>query len=133
MSKSKLFKAFHFFHKHAGYKVGYRARGALTLARAELWAVEQGYKFKEEPDPEVDISWMSQAYKRRYKDGELECIGIVLTDKWDNSLGYSLWGIVDADYNHKRVIQAEIALEALNNVITQYETIPHAMRLVACA
>ena len=38
----QLVEAFRFFHEHAGYVVGLRAVGALSLARAELRAKKLG-------------------------------------------------------------------------------------------
>ncbi|MBK6942645.1 MAG: hypothetical protein IPH13_20910 [Planctomycetes bacterium] len=103
-----LRRAYRFFHEHAGYCVGRRAKGALDLARAERNAANMGYTFSEEADFDADLSFMDA----KEREQEHECIGMVCRDADGNVLA-SLWGIVDADANYRRVVRAELALEAL--------------------
>jgi hypothetical protein len=42
---SKIVEAYKFFREHAGYIVGRNGVGALSLARDEAWAQEQGITF----------------------------------------------------------------------------------------
>ncbi len=103
-----LRRAYRFFHEHAGYCVGRRAQGALVLAHAERDAASAGFTFSEEADAHADLSWMEADEAAK----DHECIGMVCRDADGNVLA-SLWGIVDADANYRRVVRAELALEAL--------------------
>lgn len=51
--------AFRFFHEWAGYCVGERAIGALSLVRAERQAHDAGHSFEWSIDPEIDSSEFS--------------------------------------------------------------------------
>ena len=107
---TKLERAFHFFFENAGYIVGQRAACALSLARAEQYAEDNDWKAVWEWDDDADLSWMSDDERQQ----EHEVLGCVLKDAAGNVLA-SLWGIVDADSNYRRVIEAELAAEAKHN------------------
>ena len=107
---TKLERAFHFFFDNAGYIVGQRAACALSLARAEQYAEDQDWTAEWVNDDDADLSWMSEEERQQ----EHELLGCVLKDAAGNVLG-SLWGIVDADCNYRRVVEAELAAEAKHN------------------
>jgi hypothetical protein len=101
-------KNFEFFFKHAGYIVGERAKGALNLARAEQYAEERGWSFDWTWDDNADSSWMDE--KERERDHE--ALGCILRDE-NGEVIESLWGIFDPDENYRRVVQAELASQAM--------------------
>jgi len=103
-----LRERFAFFQEHAGYIIGERARCALHLARAELAAEDSGWAVEWEWEQDIDDSWMSEA--ERAKDHEWTCA--LLKDAGGNVLA-SLGGICDADRTYRRVVEAELADEAL--------------------
>jgi hypothetical protein len=70
-------------------------------------ARELEWSFEWEYDHDVDLSWMSAAERKR----DHEVLGCILRGA-DGEVLESLWGIVDADANYRRTIQAELALEA---------------------
>lgn len=69
---------------------------AKNLARAEAEASARGWRCEWEGDP----------------DGELEALGAVLRDQ-DGHVLVDRWGIVDPSRDAKRVVEAEMALEIL--------------------
>ena len=97
--------SYQFFKQNAGYVVGRRAEGALALARAERWARSTGsVRFRWVDD--INADW----------DAELQ-EGCVLERQCPECGSWtceaSLWGIVDADADYRRVVEAELALEVL--------------------
>jgi hypothetical protein len=116
---NELARAYRFFRDNAGYIVGERARCALSLARAERDAKEQGIAFRWEWDSDADLSWMSDA--ERQQEHEVEgCIAYIPcpdhgADCKHATVLASLWGIVDADSNYRRVVEAELALEVTDS------------------
>jgi hypothetical protein len=113
-------RAFRFFAEHAGYVVGERAKGALALARAERDASEAGVEFVWEYDDDADYSWMNEEEAAREHTVErvravLPCDEHGIDCKHARTLG-SLSGIFDADANYRRVIEAELALEASDEI-----------------
>jgi hypothetical protein len=101
---------FRFFQKHAGYVRGQRAAGALALARAEREADRRGWTTEWDHDPEPDLSFMTP--RERKQEHEVLCA--VLKDR-DGKPLTSLCGIVDADRTYGRIVEAELALEALGS------------------
>lgn len=102
-----LRRAFKFFHANAGYIVGERAKGAISLARAEQEASSRGWNYEWKPDEIGAQEWYCQC-------GCVpeEVLGCILRDEEGNILA-SLWGIGDPDRNYRRVVEAELASEAL--------------------
>ena len=104
----QLRKKIDFFLKHAypntPRNVGLKA--ARNLAEAEKFAEDAGWK----------VSWNYDQEPYDMGDAETEPPSEVLTaallDADDNVLG-SLGGIGDPDNNYKRVVEAELALEAM--------------------
>lgn len=102
---------YRFFRQHAGGTVGRNAETAYHLARAEEYAADRGWRFDWEPDQDPDLSWCACA------DGKVSHSHEVLICTLRDSAGKvlaSLGGIVDADRNYGRVIEAELASEALS-------------------
>jgi hypothetical protein len=113
-------RAVDFFFKNAGYSYGPgetpeqgRRRGAIALAKAEQEATARGWHVKWEEDPE---GWDSLGDID--PDDVRELLSAVLYDSEGNVLG-SLGSIVNPDRNYGRVIEAELALEALPSKVTK--------------
>lgn len=118
-----LIRAYQFFFKHAGYVVGRRAEGALDMACAERAARDAGIVFVWAPDDDADASFVETWDPKQQKE-------------WHASEHYAEWcrvvrpcpehgadcrhaetlaslsGIWDADATYRRVVEAELALEA---------------------
>jgi hypothetical protein len=113
-------EAFRFFLANAGYaSPPGRAACGKMLADAEQWAKDNGLETLWEPEPEPDLSWMSDAERKREHDIEMarivrECPRHGMKCQHAETLA-SLGNIVDADGNYRRVIEAELALEAFAN------------------
>lgn len=108
-------RAVAFFLKHAGssYSPGEtpeqgKKRGATALAKAEQEATARGWTVEWEQDPE-GMDTIGDIDPETVK----EILIAVLYDEQGNVLG-SLGGIVNPDRNYGRVVEAEMALEALS-------------------
>lgn len=119
-----LRRAYRFFREHAGYVVGENAKGALHLAKAERAASDAGVVFLWEQDNDADWSWMDAGEVK--EPHEVECCAAVLpcpqcrpeiaaTCRHTSVLA-SLCGIFDADNNYRRVVEAELAMESLDEI-----------------
>jgi hypothetical protein len=116
-----------FFFENAGWsydpkkesaQVG-RMSCARDLAKAEKIAEQLGWEVEWEWDNDIDDSWMSP--EEQAKDHEWLCARLMD----GNTVLEALGGIVDADANYRRVIEAELAAEALARL--------NAMRISAFA
>jgi hypothetical protein len=87
-------KQVHFFKRAAGR--GTTRRQAVALARAEAESHARGWRAEWEGDP----------------DGEVEAWGAVLRDEYGHVLAQK-WQIKKGDRATKRVVEAWLALEAL--------------------
>jgi hypothetical protein len=106
--------ALDFFYENAGW--GYRPdqetpeegrwRGAETLAEAEAWAKDVGYTFTWRDDWDGDHSDYESG------SGPESCEMVTLYDQDDNVIG-SLGCIDDATEDYRRVVEAELAYEAM--------------------
>lgn len=126
--KRKLREAWQFFHEHAGYVVGRRAIGAMSLARAEALFEDADAaglaRIRWEDDPYADASWLEQPEFAReleqYRDGDMSCESALLEVREDEDEPWqcvgSLGGIFDADDDYRRVVNAELASEALADI-----------------
>jgi len=112
-AQDHLKKNAEFFYKHAAYSYGPgqtkrqgRMEGAMKLARAEREAEERGWK--------VEWEYDETPYDMGDAETEMpnEVLVAVLKDANNNVIG-SLSGIGDPDDNYRRVVEAELALEAL--------------------
>lgn len=113
-----LIRDVRFFRGHAGGVVGRATQGALDLARAEREMKKRGWVVTWEPDSDADLSWMDDDERSRPHE-------IFVAVLWDRDpTGHaraagkakilaSLGGIVDADAAYARVVEAELASEAL--------------------
>lgn len=130
--------AFRFFLEHAGYVVGEHAKSAAQLARAEAEGARRGYSVSWEADDYADLGdhaeWCSgyradlarQEHRPvesgRTYGGSPTCPGhfseyAYVVDSEGNRLeqiGASLGGILDAHCTYRRVVSAELLLEALS-------------------
>jgi len=117
-----------FFYEWAGYshspKIETPEQGRLRCARelAEVEAIGHrlGYEFEWEWDECPDLSWMSD--EERERDHEVLCCRIVDPENPRYSLA-SLCGITDPDRNYRRVIEAELASEAIAELDHEIETL----------
>ena len=105
-------KAYEFFRKNAGGIVGELAIYAAELARAEDWAQRSAMEFEWVADDNPDRSWESDVgysgpgeYSACLLKRECPCCGRMETIE-------SLWGIVHADNDYRRLVEAELALNA---------------------
>jgi hypothetical protein len=122
---NNVLPAFRFFQEHAAGIVGETAKTALALARAEYsarWVYRLEFVWRHDDD--ADWSWMDQdCFKgEREKDHEVEwcaCYRVTTCGECgheERALLVSLGGIFDADATYRRVVEAELALEALERV-----------------
>lgn len=118
----KLRERFRFHLEHGGYCTPPgRAACALDAARAEERAEELGIEFVWQAEEHADTSWLEQdEFTRelaRWNRGEMSCewARAMLGDETLASLG----GIFDADTSYKRVINAELASEAIATLTSE--------------
>jgi hypothetical protein len=104
MLTKDLQSRYRFFKERAGYRVGFRAAGALELARAEVKAERYGFTFDWSDDDQLAEAFDGKEY-REYPAEICVCEdrGEVLA---------SLCGIIEASCEYRRVVEAELALEA---------------------
>jgi hypothetical protein len=107
-----LIKDVRFFRAHGGGVVGEATKGALDLARAEREMQRRGWTVEWVPDDAADWSWMDQPGFERERERDHEVYGAILKDRDGEQLA-SLWGIFDPDKHYMRVVEAELASEAL--------------------
>jgi hypothetical protein len=117
-----------FFYEHAGF--GYdpktetreqgRIRCAVELADAEATGRRLGYGFEWEYDSDPDLSWMSA--EERQLEHEVLCCRIPDPENTRYSLA-SLCGITDPDRAYRRVVEAELAQEAIGALDREIETL----------
>jgi hypothetical protein len=115
-------RAVSFFMKHAGssYMPGKetraqgKRRGAIKLAKAEAEASARGWTVEWEHEQDPDLSWASE----EDRDGISENLSAVLKDEHGHvlsSLGNITFGYDSmVNRNYRRVVEAELALEALH-------------------
>ena len=117
-----------FFYLNAGYshdpktetaEQG-RIRCAVSLAKAEEIGQRLGYQFEWEFDECPDLSWMSD--EDREQEHEVLCCRIPDPKNPRYSLA-SLCGIIDPDSKYRRVIEAELASEAIAELDKEIETL----------
>jgi hypothetical protein len=109
MVADSLRRSFRFFHGRTG-QVGWEAAVAIKYARAELHARANGWRCEWVDDPD---GMPADGLCSCGCGHEIEaCEGCILYDEDGKTLG-SLWAIWDADGNYKRIVEAELALEAM--------------------
>lgn len=117
-----------FFYQNAGYSYDPktetaeqgRLRCAKELADTETVGQRLGYVFEWEFDEYPDLSWMSD--EEREQDHEVLCCRIPDPENTRHSLA-SLCGITDPDSRYRRVIEAELAAEAIADLDREIETL----------
>lgn len=117
-----------FFYDHAGYcydskretEEQGRIRCAKQLAEAESIAARLNYEYEWDWDECPDLSWMDE--EERAKEHEVLCCRIVDPSNRKYSIA-SLCGITDPDSNYRRVIEAELASEAIAELDREIETL----------
>ena len=110
-----LIRAYRSFVANAGYVVGHRAECALNLARAEQCARDNDWNAEWERDADGCIGCDCGNANCKCNSGEPhEVLGCVLKDSDGNHLA-SLWGICEPDNAYRRVVEAELAAEAMAN------------------
>jgi len=111
-------EAYQFFLEHAGYATPPgREACAFELAYAEQYAKQCGWAYQWEDDPEPDLSW-AIAEENGY---EIETVEMVtLYDQGGKWLD-SLCGITDATREYRRVVEAELAANAMGDAL-EYHT-----------
>ena len=111
---SAMVRAYFFFRQYGGGVVGEDALRSWRLARAEEYADAQEWTFTWEYDPSPDLSWCDDCAKRSHlRPGHEhpEVFTCLLRDESGKALA-SL-GSIEGDRNYRRVVQAELALEAM--------------------
>lgn len=114
----RLKEPFRFFSENAGYAVGRRAIGALALARAEQWAEENDVRFDWEYDEAYEEYADAQGDHAGWCSKERQGIPHTHRVLWcgarkGNDILASLAGIIDPDWKYSRVVEAELAFEAM--------------------
>lgn len=129
---STLYKRYRFFKQYAGWRVGHSTEEALALARAEQWAEDHDLEYEWNWDDEGDLGdhayWCKEARRfeaRRntagdymyYARDECPCTHDVeyCVATYHDEVKASLSGIIDADRIYRRVVEAELALEAMQD------------------
>lgn len=117
-----LIRDMRFFREHSG---GSSRRG-LDLARAEREASRRGWVVTWEPDNDADLSWMDDEQRKESHEVYVAVLWdtdpSAFSETWGRSrraqehVLASLGGIVDPDQKYMRVVEAELASEALARV-----------------
>jgi hypothetical protein len=127
-AKQALSPAEFFFYENAGYSYDPKTQTpeqgriacAKALAEAEAVGKRLEYSFEWDWDECPDLSFMSD--EEREQEHEVLCCRIVDPETARYSLA-SLCGIVDPDHNYRRVIEAELASEAIAELDKEIETL----------
>jgi hypothetical protein len=130
-TQSNLYRRYRFFKENGGYCVGSRAISAVALARAEQWAEDNDIDYTWEWDTDGDLgdhacwcrderrreagysSFGMPESQRRLGQCAHEIEACVL--EYQGEVLASLCGIIDADRTYRRVVEAELALEAMQD------------------
>jgi hypothetical protein len=110
-------RAYDFFRQQAGGVVGRNAEGAWQLVKAEKEAEERGWTVEWEPEQDPDTSWMNDEELKEARSGGIEILSALLRDENGEvlaSLGEI--AILRGDQKYPRVVEAELALEALSEM-----------------
>lgn len=108
-----------FFYDHAGYSYDPktetseqgRERGAVALAAAETWALDNGYYFDWIEDQNGCSGCGCGSDDCACATGAAhETLGCIMRSDTDSHL-QSLWSICGADAAYRRVVEADLALE----------------------
>ena len=115
--RAGLIRDVRFFREHVGGVVGEAERGGLALTRAERYAADHGWTVVWEDDPDADWSWMTE---REQKQPHEVYVALLYdrdpadrTSRLRPRILASLGGIFDPSPQYRRVVEAELALEAM--------------------
>lgn len=118
--QSSLVKAYRFFKANAGYIVGQASQFALQMARAEIAArntdVIYTWGFDDYCDDSFVDTWDNTGKARKQWDAQDHACEYCDLHDADGNLLASLCGIWDASADYRRVVQAELALEAIDAI-----------------
>jgi hypothetical protein len=109
-----------FFFKHAGYAYDPKTetptqgkwRCARELAAAERYAQRNGWQYEWVDDPDWDGKTLC-CHEEPQCPPPHEVLGCVLRGAEGRSVLASLWSIGDPSPEYKRVVEAELAFEAM--------------------
>jgi hypothetical protein len=108
-------EAYRFFRQHAGGVVGRNAVVAWQLTLAEEWAETHAVSYRWEEEEEKDLSWCDcgqcENHEVLYVVLEAACPGCDQPE-----VLASLGNIVDSSREYGRVIEAELACEAMGQL-----------------
>jgi hypothetical protein len=110
-----------FFYDHAGYSYGPnekpedgRIRCAKELSEAESIAARKQWSYAWEWDDSGCSGCDCKSPECKCSTGEEhETLGCILLDEHGKHMPFSLWGICGATNDYRRVVEAELASEAL--------------------
>lgn len=125
-AKTTLYARYKFFKENGGGIVGEQAKSALLLARAEEWLhshdeLDVIWQYDDDADGgPSDWGWSAKDVEKWDKT-EHEVEWCHITD--GNDVLASLSGIWDATREYRRVVEAELALDAMD----LYEATPESL------
>ncbi len=115
--KAATLEAFAFFREHAGGVVGAHAQCALLLARAEVEGKMRRWVFEWTEDPTGCAGCECESKVCPCSSGEAhETLSVVLRTAPGGPALTSLNGICGATATYRRVVEAELASEALHDI-----------------
>lgn len=113
---NRIIDAYLFFRANAGGIVGENAKGALAMARAERYAMEHNWEYYWEDDPEgcigADCGETESCDHACCQGKPHTCLHCQLVTPAGTVLA-SLGSICEPTYKYRRVVEAELALEAM--------------------
>lgn len=115
-----LLERYRFFHRNAGYVVGRRAASALALAKAELLLEQYDLHVAWDIDEFADDSFVDTwepAAKKAWRSREHYAWVAMCKNPYGAVLACTS-GIFDPDEDYRRVVAAELALEAYPKIAT---------------
>lgn len=120
LDRRVLRKQWQFFRLHGASRIGFNGSDALALARAEMHAQNEGWDVRWTEDEGADWDWMDDSKANEPHEAfcadlfgpepePCECCG----NQARRPLLASLCGIFDPSDEYRRVVAAELALEAM--------------------
>ena len=121
--RNDLRKRFRWFLPRVGGIFGQRAKTAIDLARAEIWASDQAletvWQFDQDGDLGDHAYWCAAAKRGERCEHVIEWCALIrpcddhgIDCRHAETLA-SLGGIIDADSEYRRIVAAELASEAM--------------------
>jgi hypothetical protein len=120
---------FRFFHANMGGIVGQRAIGAASLARAEAYAEAMGWTCEWQWDDcsayDHCADWGCECCKNEHTTQIDHQHEVCLLRNADGEVLAVLGGIIDADRDYRRLIEAELASEAMADAVRAWGQCAH--------